>query len=413
MQTSQAGIDLIKEFEGFRADAYLCPAGVWTIGYGHTEGVKPGNYVSRERGEELLREDLAYFEAAVSDLIATPLSQNEFDALVSFTYNCGVGALAESTLRKRLNAGEAKCKVFQEELPKWVKAGSETLPGLVRRREAEVELACKGYTGDVGKVPGEEGYTGDVGKVPGGESHTGDVGKPSEEESYLERAAWHYASEPHQKAAWRALESLLSEDVLQAFKRAYRTPEATERPVKPEPSKFPLEVPYFWQRDSKTGHGERMCFSSSMAMALDYLDPEAIEGDDDWYLGVVLKYGDTVSSEAQVAAARSLGFDADFYTDGSLASVEALLDRGTPVPVGILHHGSVDHPTGGGHWICLIGHDETHFDVHDPFGELDLIGGGYPKAGPEDGKFQRYSKKNFKKRWCIANDSDGWYVSLG
>ena len=387
MKIAQPGVDLIKEFEGFRADAYLCPAGVWTIGYGHTAGVKPGDYVSRERGEELLREDLAYFEAAVNDLITTPLNQNEFDALVSFTYNCGVGALAESTMRKRLNAGEAKCKVFQEELPKWVKAGGETLPGLVRRREAEAELACKGYTGD--------------------------VGKPAGEQSYLEQAAWYYASEPHQKAAWRALESLLSEDVLQAFKRAYRTPQATERPIKPEPSKFPLDVPYFWQRDSKTGHGERMCFSSSMAMALDYLDPEAIEGDDDWYLGVVLKYGDTVSSEAQVAAARSLGFDADFYTDGSLASVEALLDRGTPVPVGILHHGSVDHPTGGGHWICLIGHDETHFDVHDPFGELDLIGGGYPKAGPEDGKFQRYSKKNFKKRWCIANDSDGWYVSLG
>ena len=386
MKTAQPGVDLIKEFEGFRCDAYLCPAGVWTIGYGHTEGVHPGDYVSRERGEEMLREDLMYFEAAVSDLITVSLAQNEFDALVSFTYNCGVGALGGSTLRKRLNAGESKPKVFREELPKWVKAGSETLPGLVRRREAEVELACKGAA-PVSEVPGEE--------------------------SYLERAAWHYASEPHQKAAWRALESLLSEETLQAFKRAYRTPEATERPVKPEPRKFPLQVPYFWQRDSKTGHGERMCFSSSMAMALDYLDPEAIEGDDDWYLDIVLKYGDTVSSEAQVAAAHSLGFDADFRTNGSISSLEALLDRGTPVPVGILHHGSVDRPTGGGHWICLIGHDDLYFDVHDPFGELDLIGGGYPKTGPEDGKFQRYSKKNFKKRWCIANDSDGWYMALG
>ena len=150
-----------------------------------------------------------------------------------------------------------------------------------------------------------------------------------------------------------------------------------------------------------------------MAMALDYLDPEAIEGDDDWYLDIVLKYGDTVSSEAQVAAAHSLGFDADFRTNGSISKLEELLDRGIPVPVGILHHGSVDHPTGGGHWICLIGHDDLHFDVHDPFGELDLVGGGYPLSGPEDGKFQRYSKKNFKKRWCIANDSDGWYVALG
>lgn len=156
-----------------------------------------------------------------------------------------------------------------------------------------------------------------------------------------------------------------------------------------------------------------MCFSSSMAMALDYLDPDAIEGDDDWYLNIVFKYGDSVSSEAQIAAARSLGFDeAEFRMDGSRENLEELLDFGVPVPIGILHHGSVDRPTGGGHWICLIGYDETHFMVHDPFGELDLINGGYPKTGPTDGKNQRYSKKNLMKRWNIASDKDGWYVSL-
>ena len=382
MKTSQAGIDLIKEFEGFRCDAYLCPAGVWTIGYGHTVGVKPGDYVSRERGEEMLREDLRYYEDAVNDLVTVSLSQNEFDALVSFTYNLGVGALGESTLRKRLNTGEPKCPVFQQELPKWVKAGNETLPGLVRRREAEVELACSSVT-------------------------------PAKVESFLERAAFYYASEPHQKAAWRALEGELDPAVLEQFKAAYRAvqePQLSEYvPIK---AKFPLDVPYFYQRDSKTGHGERMCFSSSMAMALDYLDPEAIEGDDDWYLEIVFKYGDSVSSEAQVAAARSLGFDAEFRMDGTMERLEQILDLGVPVPIGILHHGSVSHPTGGGHWICLIGYDETHFMVHDPFGELDLVGGGYPKAGPTDGKNQRYSKKNLMKRWNIANDHDGWYMDL-
>ena len=73
----------------------------------------------------------------------------------------------------------------------------------------------------------------------------------------------------------------------------------------------------FYQRDSKTGHGERMCFSSSMAMALDYINPDAIEGDDDWYLNEVFKFGDSVSSSAQVAAAHSLGFAAEFKMDGT------------------------------------------------------------------------------------------------
>ena len=385
MKTSQAGVDLIKEFEGFRSDAYLCPAGVWTIGYGHTAGVKPGDYVSRERGEEMLREDLKYYEDAVNDLITVPLVQNEFDALVSFTYNLGVGALGESTLRKRLNAGEPKCPVFQQELPKWVKAGGQALVGLVRRREAEADLACAG--------PVEE---------------------EQPEISFLETAAFYYASEPHQKQAWRDLERELDPVVLEQFKKAYRAvqePQVIES--RPVTAKFPLDVPYFYQRDSKTGHGERMCFSSSMAMALDYLDPDAIEGDDDWYLNIVFKYGDSVSSEAQIAAARSLGFDeAEFRMDGSRENLEELLDFGVPVPIGILHHGSVDRPTGGGHWICLIGYDETEFIVHDPFGRMDLDNGGYIATGPVDGKFIRYTKEKLLKRWLIASDHDGWFVRV-
>jgi hypothetical protein len=98
--------------------------------------------------------------------------------------------------------------------------------------------------------------------------------------------------------------------------------------------------------------------------------------------------------------------------DGSREDLERLLDDGIPVPIGILHKGSVDHPTGGGHYICLVGHNDTEFIVHDPFGEMDLVGGGYIKTGPTDGKFIRYSKKNLMKRWNIANDHDGWYVKV-
>ena len=228
--------------------------------------------------------------------------------------------------------------------------------------------------------------------------------------SYLENAALYYSEEKHQVAAWRELEASLGMGVLNKFKAAYRnTPtavEVTESPL--VQGQFPLQVPYFYQRDSKTGHGERMCYSSSMAMAMDYLDPDAIEGDDDWYLNEVFKFGDSVSSTAQVQAAESLGFDVTFRTDLTEEALRAQLDLGIPMPIGVLHKGTVNNPNGGGHWICVIGYDETHYLVHDPFGELELVTGGYVNAGPEDGKFQRYSRENLAKRWLISSDSDGW-----
>jgi len=99
MKTSKQGIDLIKFYEGFRADAYKCPAGVWTIGYGHTgKDVHAGDKVSPEYASYLLATDLAAFEQKVSELVKVPLKQNQFDALVSFCYNCGAANLASSTL---------------------------------------------------------------------------------------------------------------------------------------------------------------------------------------------------------------------------------------------------------------------------------------------------------------------------
>lgn len=224
---------------------------------------------------------------------------------------------------------------------------------------------------------------------------------------FLPRAAVYYTAQPHQEEAWRMLEDNLEPELLEAFKAAYRGSQADSEEVA---KKFPLDVPYYNQHDSATSQGFRMCFSSAMAMALDYVDPEMIEHDDDWYLSIVLYFGDTVSSDAQVKAARSLGYNVSFHTDGSQEDLERLLDDGIPVPIGILHHGSVDNATGGGHWVCLIGYDNTHFMVHDPAGELDLINGGYPYG--RSGKNVRYSKKNLMKRWLIANDHDGWYMDL-
>ena len=140
--TSADGINLIKEFEGLRLDSYYCASGVLTIGYGHTGiDVYEGMTITEAEAEELLKGDLKRFEEAVVKLINRDLTQHEFDACVSFSFNVGTGALQDSTFRKRMNRGEDKPTCFREEFPKWVNGANGPLPGLVRRREAEVELA--------------------------------------------------------------------------------------------------------------------------------------------------------------------------------------------------------------------------------------------------------------------------------
>lgn len=138
MQTSQKGIELIKEFEGFRNTAYLCPAHVWTIGYGSTYGVKRGMKISKEEAEELLKNDIKWAERAVLRNVRVEMTQGIFDALVSFVFNCGESAFRNSTLLKLLNS--RKYAEAADQLLRWNKAGQKVLEGLTRRRMAERKL---------------------------------------------------------------------------------------------------------------------------------------------------------------------------------------------------------------------------------------------------------------------------------
>jgi lysozyme len=106
MQISDAGIELIQEFEGLRLVGYRCPAGKATVGYGHTKKARVGQRISMERAEQLLREDLDTFEQCVDRVVSVPLNSNEFSALVSWAFNVGCGAVAKSTLVRKLNAGD-------------------------------------------------------------------------------------------------------------------------------------------------------------------------------------------------------------------------------------------------------------------------------------------------------------------
>ena len=136
--TSKTGIDLIKRWEGWRAKAYKCPANKWTIGYGHTKTARRGMIISQQEGERLLRQDLQIYENAIHNLVSLPLNQNQFDALVSFTYNVGRGALSQSTLLRKLNQGNYTAAADQ--FSRWVYGGGRKLPGLVSRRAAERQL---------------------------------------------------------------------------------------------------------------------------------------------------------------------------------------------------------------------------------------------------------------------------------
>lgn len=138
MTTSKKGIALVKHYEGFRAQAYYCPAGVPTIGYGTTNGIKMGMKITEAQGEAYLQADLRKFEAAVNRVVRVKLNQAQFDALVSFTYNLGEGALASSTLVKLLNQG--RYDLVPDQLLRWNKAGGRVLAGLTKRRESEADL---------------------------------------------------------------------------------------------------------------------------------------------------------------------------------------------------------------------------------------------------------------------------------
>lgn len=138
MRTSDKGRSLITRFEGERLRAYRCPAGVLTIGIGHTgPDVTPGLTISRSQAQTLLRADLARFEEGVRRL-APSAKQGQFDALVSFAFNLGLGQLGRSTLLRKHNAGDVEGAAA--EFARWTRAGGVVLPGLVRRRAAEAAL---------------------------------------------------------------------------------------------------------------------------------------------------------------------------------------------------------------------------------------------------------------------------------
>ena len=138
MKISQEGIALIKKFEGCELEAYKCPAGVWTSGYGHTKDVKEGDRINKDEANYLLEEEMIEYEGYINDMVNVPLDQNQFYDLRSWVYNLGSINLMSSTMFTLLNEG--KYDEFPQQIKRWNKAGGKVLDGLVKRREAEALL---------------------------------------------------------------------------------------------------------------------------------------------------------------------------------------------------------------------------------------------------------------------------------
>jgi GH24 family phage-related lysozyme (muramidase) len=421
MQPGKDCLDLVKSFEGYHreladgnAAAYLDPVLIPTIGWGtiqYPDGKKVvmGDIRTRKQCEEYLMHEIEGKAAGVAKYVKVPLTQSMFDALVSFSYNVGLGALSESTLLRLLNAGDYEGAAAQ--FPRWVKAGGKTLPGLVRRRDAEQALFKKDgmQPGDT-SPPKRKRITAKTGTflkkapvqsselskdekkfVPIGVSYD-IVWQSKEANSHVKVSLaygagnW-YVFTPH----WDGL-----------------TASAIPNPAG-EKSEVLLATPYYSQRDNYTQGNDnwtRTCFSSSCAMLAQTVKPGCIKGDDD-YISKRRKFGDSTDANAQVMCLQSLGINARFITSGDLPLVKKLLDRGIPVPCGILHKGPASAPRGGGHWVCVVGYDDKGFIVNDPWGEIRNSDGVYVS---QDGEHVHYSYSLFDTRWTVASSNDGWCI---
>ena len=217
--------------------------------------------------------------------------------------------------------------------------------------------------------------------------------------------------EPHQLAAFSALDRDLTPEQRRVFTADWRATGSPEAPVPANPPAArptnPLTgFPWFPQLDNGP-EGWRQCQTSSIAMCLAFLGLGNIKDDTD-YLRVVQRYGDTTSQAAHQAALKELGVKARFTQNCSASEVQAEIRAGLPVAMGILHQGPIGAPSGGGHWVVTYGFDSSSWIVNDPYGDLDLVAGRWLRIGGSAGRGLRYSYRNLGPRWEAEGPRTGW-----
>lgn len=223
------------------------------------------------------------------------------------------------------------------------------------------------------------------------------------------RDYWHFYRElEHQQKAI----DLLHDVIVSLDDRALRegAPWATafrEKPPQSSPGSQELDVPYFSQLDNVSGQGHRECFSSSCAMLAAFHG--RVESDDQ-YNRIRAKFGDTTDAQAHLSTLRSLKLKANFHTNGDADDILNQLKLGRPAAVGWLHKGPVSDPRGGGHWSVIIGSANRRWTMHDPYGEADLVNGGYTPN--TNGAALSYSFNGFNPRWAVDGPQTGWWMEV-
>ncbi len=242
------------------------------------------------------------------------------------------------------------------------------------------------------------------------------MAEPMSAERFLER--WqNYRDQPHQVAAVRALHAAIAAleggqkilDEQAPWARQFSQKPSTAPTPKPRLKKngaVALALPFFDQTNDGPD-GWRHCQSSSIAMNLAYLGVAGIKDDLD-YLKVVQRHGDSTQQAAHTAALAELKAPGRFMTACNVERAKSELDKGFGLAFGILHHGPVSAPTGGGHYIAIRGYDASGWLVHDPYGELDLVRGALARQGHGAGRNQHYSFANTNPRWLLEGPSSGW-----
>ena len=210
----------------------------------------------------------------------------------------------------------------------------------------------------------------------------------------------YFKGEPHQRAAISQLEASIPVGVLDRDTYWFKTwSQAGKKPANP------LPTPYQSQRDNYRD-ASRTCFSSSCAMLLMTLKPGVIHSDDE-YIKTVFSIGDTTDATVQLKALQHYGVKAEFVTNGNRALIQKQIDAGKPVPAGFLHHGSYQSPSGGGHYLCIIGYDASGYWVNDPWGAMNVTTGVY---GSTCGAKQHYPYSTWEPRWMPDGPNSGWCI---
>jgi hypothetical protein len=215
------------------------------------------------------------------------------------------------------------------------------------------------------------------------------------------------ASTREEAAQWLVKEGYATDPTYASKLIELMTQHAGAKPLV-KPKEKILKVAYEYQLGPDDGAtGYRQCFSSSCAMVARYYGK--ISGDYE-YNRLRARFGDTTDPKAQIATLKALGLTATFEMDGTAEELENEVSNGHPVPVGWLHKNHVSNPGGTGHWSVVIGFTPTHFIQNDPYGEADLVKGGY--VSHKGGAGVAYSRKNWLPRWLIDGDDTGWFMKI-